>query len=165
MPLKRLLRHMVLPDWWVRRAFSPQLLRRIAQAVAASEAVHLGELRLVVEASLPLSGLLRGASPRLRAIDLFSQLGVWDTEHNSGVLIYLQLVDRRVEIVADRGIDAKVGQEFWDSVCQKMEAAFAAGDFENGTLLALRTITNTLREHFPASTGNPDELPNAPLLL
>ena len=161
----RLLRHLVLPDWWVRRVFSRQVLRRLEEAIAASEAAHSGELRLVVEGNLPLAALWRGQSPRLRALELFSQFGVWDTEHNSGVLIYLQLIDRRVEIIADRGIDGRVGRPFWDAVCRRMESAFSTGDFEEGTLAALKTITEALREHFPAPAGNPDELPNAPLLL
>ncbi|HCZ15722.1 MAG TPA: TPM domain-containing protein [Accumulibacter sp.] len=165
MQLTRLLRHLLLPDWWVLRAFSPTLLRRIEQAVAASESTHLGELRVVVEGNLPLPGLWRDQTPRQRAIELFAQLGVWDTACNSGVLIYLQLIDRRVEIVADRGIDARVGGEFWRGVCRKVESAFQAGEFERGTLLALNTITEALREHFPAPGENPDELPNAPLLL
>lgn len=165
MELKRLLRHMVLPDWWLRRAFSRQLLQRLEQAIASSESGHVGELRLVVEGNLPLPELWRGQTPRMRAIDLFSQLRVWDTAYNSGVLIYLQLIDRRVEIIADRGIDSRVGRPFWDAVCRQMEGAFQAGDFENGTLVALQTISAALCENFPAPLENPNELPNAPLLL
>lgn len=165
MRLRRLLRHLLLPHWWVLRAFPVASLRRIEQAIAASESTHQGELRVVVEANLPLPALLHGHSARTRALDLFAQLRVWDTERNSGVLIYLQLIDRRVEIVADRGISARVAQEFWEDVCRRMEAAFRTGDFEGGTLFALSTITQTLSEHFPAETGGDDELPNAPLLL
>ncbi|MBE2257912.1 MAG: TPM domain-containing protein [Rhodobacteraceae bacterium] len=165
MRLTRLLRHLLLPDWWLLRPFSRRLLQRIEEAVVASEATHLGELRLVVEGNLPLASVWRDQTPRMRAIELFAQLGVWDTECNSGVLIYLQLIDRRVEIVADRGIDACLGQPFWDAVCRQMEGAFQSGDFENGTLRALETISTALRDHFPALSANPDELPNAPLLL
>jgi len=133
-------------------------------ALVDRDKVGLG-LRVVVEANLPLSGLWRGQSARARAIELFSQLRVWDTEENSGVLIYLQLIDRRVEIVADRGINACVGQEFWEGVCRHMESAFRSGDFEGGTLLALRTITAALAEHFAATGEKSNELPNAPLVL
>jgi uncharacterized membrane protein len=165
MQLKRLFRHLLLPHWWVLRAFPQELLCRVEEAVAASESVHGGELQVVVEANLPLPDLLQGRSTRARAVELFSQLRIWDTEHNSGVLIYLQLIDRRVEIVADRGIDARLGQAFWDGVCRRLETAFRAGDFEGGTLWALSTITLALREHFAAVGENPDELPNAPLVL
>jgi uncharacterized membrane protein len=160
----RFLRHILWPDWWVLRAFPESALRTIEQAITDSERTHQGELRLVVEAGLPLHGLLRDQSPRARAIELFAQLGVWDTAHNSGVLIYVQLLDRCVEIVADRGIDARVDDAFWGAVCRRMEAAFREGRFESGTLIALKEITESLAENFPASGDNPDELPNAPLI-
>ncbi len=165
MQLTRLFRHLLLPHWWVLRVFPTRLLSQIEAAVAASESAHRGELRVVVEANLPLPGLFHGQSARGRAIELFSQLRVWDTEQNSGVLIYLQLIDRRVEIIADRGINVRLGQDFWSGVCRRMEAAFRAGDFEGGMLLALRSITEALTEHFAATGENPDELPNAPLVL
>lgn len=165
MQFGRLMRHLVLPDWWVLRAFPKQTLTRLEQAVAASEHGHRGEVRFVVEASLPLRELLLDDSPRARAIELFSRLRVWDTEHNSGVLIYVQLIDRQVEIVADRGINARVGEAFWSAVCRRMESAFRDGQFESGTLQALDKITAALVEHFPASGDNPDELPNTPVVL
>lgn len=160
----RLFRHMLWPDWWVLRAFPESTLRTIEQAITDSERTHQGELRFVVEAGLPLHGLLRDQSPRARAIDLFAQLGVWDTKDNSGVLIYVELLDHCVEIVADRGINARVDDVFWSAVCRRMEAEFKEGRFENGVLLALKEITFALAEYFPASDENPDELPNAPLL-
>jgi uncharacterized membrane protein len=165
MQVTRLFRHLIVPGWWVLRDFPKPLLRDIEQAIAASEARHGGELRFVVEANMPVHGLLRGQSPRARAIELFSQLRVWDTERNSGVLIYLQLLDRRVEIVADRGIDARVGQPFWSEVCRRMEEAFRARRFEAGTLAALAEISAALSQHFPGSSSDTNELPDAPLLL
>ncbi|HMW18691.1 MAG TPA: TPM domain-containing protein [Accumulibacter sp.] len=165
MDLRRLIRHVVLPHWWVRRSFAPDLLRRIEMAVEASEITHRGELRVVLEANLPLPRLLQDQTTHARAVELFSQLRVWDTAENSGVLIYLQLIDRRVEIVADRGIDAQVGPAFWNGVCRQMEEAFKAEDFAGGMLFALDTIGDVLREHFPISSANADELPNRPLVL
>ncbi len=164
MQLGRLLRHLVLPDWWVLRSFPKPTLRIIEQAITSSERTHQGELRFVVEANLPLYGLLHNQSARARAIELFSQLKVWDTEHNSGVLIYLQMIDRRVEIVADRGIHDRVGEELWAAVCRRTEAEFREGRFEKGALLALDDITAALTKHFPANGDNPNELPNAPLI-
>jgi uncharacterized membrane protein len=143
-------------------------MRTIEAAIAASEAQHRGELRLVLEANLPLPGLLHGQTPRARAIELFSQLRVWDTEHNSGVLIFLQLVGRKVEIVADRGINAPLRPEFWSGVCQRMEVAFGQRRFEAGTLAALAEIAELLARHGPTSGESPpktNELSDAPLLL
>ena len=162
--LGRFLRHHLLPDWWVLRVFPKPVLSAIEQAIAASERTHLGELRFVVEANLPMHGLLRNQSARERAIELFSQLGMWDTEHNSGVLVYVQLLDRRVEIVADRGIHARVGEAFWREICRRMEEAFREGQFEKGVLTALNEITVVLSGHFPASGDNPNELPDTPLI-
>src|SRR5262245_40940266 len=134
MDSRRLLKHMLTPHWVVRRAFPRGALRRIQSAIKASEALHDGALRFAVEAGLDLLPLLRGVSPRRRALELFAQLRVWDTERNSGVLIYVQLVDRRIEIVADRGINALVRQEQWNAICRRMEAAFKEQQFETGVL-------------------------------
>jgi len=165
MRLGRLLHHLVIPDWYALRAFPKAALRRVEQAIAESERSHQGELRLVVEANLPLAGLLRDQSSRQRAVELFGELGVWDTEHNCGVLIYLQMLDRRVEIVADRGIHCRVGDAFWSAACRRLEASFREGKYEAGTLRALDEVTAALTEHFPATVDNPDELPNAPLIF
>ena len=164
MRLLRVIRHQAMPDWWALRAFPKATLRRIEQAVVASERRHRGELRFVLEASLPLSGLWRDQSPRQRAVELFGELGVWDTEANCGVLIYLQMVDRRVEIVADRGIHQKVGEPFWNAVCRRLETAFGQGQYESGVVRALEEISRVLVEHFPAAGDKPNELPDAPLI-
>ena len=162
--LKRFLNHLLLPDWWFLRAFPEAALRGIEQAIVASERAHHGELRFVVEAGLPVAALLRQQTTRDRALELFSLLRIWDTEDNSGVLIYVQLLDQRVEIVADRGIDAKVGDAFWSAVCRRMETEFAQRRFASGSVSAIDAITVALAEHFPARGDNPDELANAPLL-
>jgi uncharacterized membrane protein len=104
-------------------------------------------------------------SPRERALQLFASLRVWDTEENSGVLIYLQLVDHRIEIVADRGINRKVEQGAWDAICRRMETAFRGGGFEAGALAAIDEITRLLSRHFPAGPSNPDELPDRPVII
>ncbi|MBX9812239.1 MAG: TPM domain-containing protein [Burkholderiales bacterium] len=165
MSLKRITKHLLAPQWIVRRAFSKAVLERIEAAVKASETLHEGELRFAVEAGLDLLPLLRGVTPRQRALELFSQLRVWDTERNCGVLIYLQLVDRRIEIVADRGIDRKVTQQEWGVICRGMEAAFRDGRYEEGVLAGIREITALLARHFPPGEANPDELPDRPVVL
>ena len=165
MDLKRVIRHMLAPSWIVRRAFPRAALERIAAAVKASESVHNGEVRFAVEAGFDLLPVIRGMSPRSRALELFSRLRIWDTEHNSGVLIYVQLVDHRIEIVADRGINARVAQEQWDAICRRMEAAFRAGRFEEGVLRGIEDVTALLARHFPPLPANPNELPDQPVVL
>ncbi len=165
MNVKRVIKHLFAPNWVVARAFSRAALQRIGAAIAKSEQSHDGELRFAVEAGLHLAPLMHGISPRQRARDVFAQLHVWDTEHNSGVLIYLQLVDRRIEIVADRGISARVAQAEWDAICRRMESSFKQGEFEAGSLKAIEEITGLLVMHFPPRGDNPNELPDHPVLL
>ena len=161
----RLLKHLFIPAWVARRSFPPKTLNRIEEAIKASEQEHDGELRFVVESVLPLHYLAGKRPSRRRAEDLFAQLKVWDTEHNSGVLVYVQLLNRHIDIVADRGIAAKVEQSEWDAVCRAMEAEFRTGSFEAGALEGLERITRILSRHFPARGANPNELPDKPVVL
>ena len=165
MAVKRILRHLTAPDWLIYRAFPRAALRRIEAAIKRSETAHRGELRVAIEAGFDLLPLLRGVTPRQRAHEAFSRLRVWDTQENSGVLIYLQLVDRNIEIVCDRGINAKVGPERLEAICQRMEQAFRARRFEEGVLEGIGEITVLLAKHFPARRDNPDELPDRPVVL
>ena len=161
----RLLKHLLLPNWWVRRVFARDDLASIGVAIAACEKSHRGELRFVAEGALPVSVLWRDASPRARAIELFAQQRVWDTEENTGILIYVQLVDRKVEILADRGIAARVPQAEWDAICRGMEASFRHGEWRQGALQAVTRAGELLATHFPAGDNNPNELPDQPLVL
>lgn len=165
MTLSRLFAHVLLPDWWRRRVFSAADLAAIGDAITACEKSHRGELRFVVEAAMPLKALWRDQSPRARSIDLFSALRVWDTEENSGILIYVQLVDRKVEILADRGIAARVPQAEWDAICRGMEQSFAEGRWRQGAVQAVARAGELLARHFPARADNPNELPDQPLVL
>jgi len=165
MKLIRLLEHLLLPDWWVQRVFSTSDLAAIGTAVAACEKSHRGELRFVVEGPLPVSALWRGMVPRARAVELFSTLRVWDTGENSGILIYVQLVDRKVEILADRGIAARVPQAEWDAICRDMEVSFHRGEWRPGALQAVTRAGELLASHFPAGSGTLNELPDQPLVL
>ncbi len=161
----RALRHLLTPQWVVNRAFPRAVLGRVASAIHASEAMHRGEIRFAVEAGLDLLPLLKGITPRERAVAVFSELRVWDTEENSGVLIYVQLVDHDIEIVADRGISATVRQEEWGAICLCMQQAFRTYHYEQGAIDGIRSITALLRRHFPPRAANPDELPDAPAVL
>ena len=165
MNIERILKHLFAPPWIVGRAFPRSALTAIEHGIHASEQTHDGELRFAVEAGLDLMPLLRGQPVRQRALELFSSLRVWDTENNSGVLIYVQLIDHRIEIVADRGIEAKVAQQQWEEICRRMEAAFRQNRFEQGVLEAIAEITALLARHFPPRETNSDELPNRPIVL
>src|SRR5882724_2375321 len=134
MDIGRIGKHLLHHHWWQRRYFPPKVLAAIEAAIKAGEATHAGQIRFVVEGALDGAPLLRDQPARDRALDIFSQLRIWDTAHNNGVLIYLLLADRDVEIIADRGIDARVGAGGWEQICRMMEAAFRGGNFEQGVL-------------------------------
>jgi uncharacterized membrane protein len=159
----RALKHLFTPHWVALRPFPASALRAIEGAIKSSERLHRGEIRFAIEGPLHV-GTLRLA-PRARARQVFSQLGVWDTEENTGVLIYVQLVDRRIEIVADRGIAQRVAQAEWDAVCRAMEHAFKREQYQSGALDAIRAVTDILARHFPATGANPNELPDKPAVL
>ena len=165
MDIRRILRHFAMTQRQVNRAFPRAALRAIEQAIKASETAHLGEVRFVVEGALDSASLFSGQSARERAIELFSQLRIWDTEQNSGVLIYLLLADRQVEIVADRGVHAKAGPETWAVICGAMESAFKQANFEDGVLQGIHAVTRQLTEHFPGGAGNRNELADKPVVL
>ena len=165
MDIRRITRHLLVTDGQVGRAFPRGTLNKIEQAISASENAHAGEIRFAVEGALDGAPLFKGQSARDRAIDLFSQLRVWDTQDNTGVLIYLLLADRAVEIVADRGIHARVAAEEWTKVCHQMETAFGKSDFEGGVLGGVQAVTQHLVQHFPGGVRNANELPDTPLVL
>jgi len=155
------LKHVGTPSWIAHRPFTPGVLKKIEQAVKTSDAARRRAAlrrRSRLASSLPVlqedhQGKSRGA---LRAAR------VWDTAHNSGVLIYVQLVDRRIEIVADRGISSKVAQSEWAAICRSMEKSFKEGKFAEGALQAIERITALLAKHFPPLGENPNELPDKP---
>ena len=138
MRLPRIFRHLFISHWVINRVFPQRVQETIEAAVSEAEKTHEIQLRIIAEAGLPLASLLRGQIPRERALELFSLHRVWDTEHNSGVLIYVQMADRKIEIVADRGINAKVKQGEWNAICGRITRAFRDGHFEDGAMLGIR---------------------------
>lgn len=164
MKTQRILKHLLTTQGQVARAFPRSALNAIEKAIKSSETAHAGEIRFVVEGALDGIALFKGQSPRERAIELFAQLRVWDTEYNNGLLIYLLLADRAVEIVADRGIHAKVGAEDWRKVCHQMEAAFGQSNYEGGVISGVQAVTQHLVRHFP-SDDRPNELSDRPVVL
>jgi uncharacterized membrane protein len=160
--LSRILKHRWWDDTDASRVLDAAALKRLQEQVVASELRHSGEIRLCVEAGLPMSYLWREATPRQRALTMFGKLGVWDTEHNNGVLIYLLLAERAIEIVADRGLMRHVPQAQWQALAGTMRDAFRAGKFEDGLSQAIAAVDTLLLAHFPLAPGqsNPNELPD-----
>ncbi|KJC58690.1 membrane protein [Bradyrhizobium sp. LTSPM299] len=165
MGIKRIGKHLLEHRWRVRRDFPPRVLDAIEQAIKAGEATHSGQIRFVVEGALDGAALFRDQPARGRAVDVFSHLRIWDTHHNNGVLIYLLLADRDVEIVADRGIDAKVGAAGWEAICRAMEADFRSGHFEQGVIKGIAAVSRELAKYFPHTAGGPNELPDKPVVI
>lgn len=165
MDIRRLARHLLTSHWRVRRAFPPATVAAIGAAIHAAEQGHAGEIRFAVEGALDPGSLIGGQTPRERAVDLFSQLRVWDTMHNNGVLIYVLLADRAVEIVADRGIHAHESATTWSAICRQIEAAFARRDYEAGAKAGIEAVAQSLRRHFPRRGVHGNELPDEPVLL
>lgn len=163
--MKRLLRHLfAMPS---RRLFAPDALTRIAAAIAASEARHTGEIRFAVESALHPRAVLAGMQARDRAIELFSQLRVWDTRANNGVLLYLLLADHRIEVVADRGFEGLVSAEQWRGACLLIEERLKAGEPEIAVLRGVEALSALIEAHFPrmADYVDTNELPDDPHLL
>ena len=165
MNIKRILRHLVTTHWQVNRAFPRETMIAIEQAIKASETAHVGEIRFAVEGALHSTPLFKGQSAKERALEVFSQLRVWDTEHNNGVLIYLLIADRDVEIVADRGIHSKLAAREWKNICRRMETAFKQADYKGGVVSGIQAVTQHLIKHFPASAVGQNELPDKPVVL
>jgi uncharacterized membrane protein len=163
--VSRLLRHLFNLPFMFNRKFPASLLSEIETAIRDSEKHHNGEIRFAIETTLPFSALLRNLSARQAAIEAFSDLRVWDTQDNSGVLIYLLLADHDLEIVADRGIADKVGQSQWDDIAHAMEQHYRASQFREGSLEGIRRITELLATHFPPGERNPNELPDKPFII
>jgi uncharacterized membrane protein len=167
MEIFRILRHWMTTPGAVRRAFPEHVLTRIRQAITESENLHSGEIRFAVEAALPLSYLRRDAPARERAEMMFSKLRVWDTAQNNGVLIYVELADHKIEIIADRGIGGHVAATEWTAIATALRDRFQAGDFETGALAGIQAVGALLARHYPLAAGerNPNELPDQPAVL
>jgi uncharacterized membrane protein len=165
MGIKRIGKHLIEHHWRVRRMFPPVVLAAIERAIKLGEVTHSGQVRFVVEGALDGAPLFRNQSARARALDIFARFRIWDTAHNNGVLIYLLLADRKVEIIADRGIDAKVGAAGCAKICADMEVDFKAGNFERGVIKGIEAVSRQLAKYFPPHAGDRNELPDAPVVL
>ncbi len=167
MDWSRAWRHLAAARRGRHRLLSAGTLERLRTVVADGEATHRAEVRLIVETALPFRKLARGLSPRQRALDLFGTFRVWDTEENNGVLLYIEVADRRLEVVADRAAARAIGDARWQAICATASEAFARGEFEDGVVAALGSIHETLAGAFPAVAGSAprNELPDGPVVL
>jgi uncharacterized membrane protein len=161
----RLFRHLFSTAARTRALFSPAVLAQIEAAIGSAEAQHSGEIRFVVETALALTALWHDVTPRARALQVFAHLRVWDTHANNGVLIYVLRADRAVEILADRGISARVSEAEWQAVCREVEVHYRAGRYAEGSSVAVAAVARLLGQHFPPGGSGSNELPNQPVLL
>ena len=161
----RALRHLFASRWGTRRRFTAGVLAQIEKSIAALERRHAGEIRFAIETAFDLPELWYGTTPRERAVAVFGHLGVWDTEGNNGVLIYVLMADRDVEIIADRALAARVRQADWDAVCREMEGHFRAGHFAEGAQAGIAGVGALLARHYPGQGADRNEQPDAPVLL
>lgn len=162
---RRAWRHVATSAAAGRRAFPPATLKAIEDAITQGERLHSAELRLIIEPALSLDAIFKDTSNRQRALALFAQYGIWDTEDNCGVLVYVNLAERQVDIVADRHIGRRIEPNQWQAICQTMTRGFADGAYHDSTLAAIGTLNELLHQHFPPSDGHPNQLPNQAILL
>lgn len=148
-----------------KKYFSREDLQRIESAVSNSETRHQGEIKIILESSLPVSRVIKGLDAKQRAMELFSEKRVWDTEKNTGILIYVQLTDRKIELLADRGIYKKIGQSALDEICERMQSGFRSGNYSGSVLSAIEEFTRLLQKYFPSEKQNPNELSNRPEVM
>ena len=165
MNLARITRHLLMTHWQLRRAYGTPTLAAIEAAIRDSECRQSGQIRFAVESALHGRALLHDLQPRQRALEVFAGLHMWDTEQRNGVLIYLLLADRAVEIVVDRGAHQRVEPAVWQQLCGRMERELEAGHFREAVLLGIQGVTEVMSAPFPG-TGTPSgELPDTPVVL
>ena len=164
MDFRRIARHLVMLPGAVGRAFPPSAMAAIEDVIAKSECQHSGEVRFAVESALDTSALLAGQSARERALEVFSLLRLWDTDARNGVLIYLLLADRDIEIVADRGLNLVPAAE-WDAICKTMEQALRRRQFQEALVAGVQAVSRLVARHFPGRPADRNELPDRPVAL
>lgn len=165
MDLRRLIRHLIASPRTARAAFPRSTLLAIERAIRSGEQLHDADVQFVVESSLDIGSLWHRQSPHERALELFAQRRVWDTELNSGVLLYVLLADRAVEVIADRAVHRQCRTEAWNVICRDMESCFAAGEFERGSIDGINAVSRHLAHHFPRTAHGRHELPDQPIVL
>jgi uncharacterized membrane protein len=169
MQIGRMLKHVTASQWRTRRLFPSATLDAIEQAIARAEQTHAGEIRFAIETALTPMHIINDVTAHARALDVFAHLRVWDTDDNNGVLIYVQVADRHVEIVADRGFAGRVSEAEWQGVCRLMEEHYRKGQFEAGSIAGVDAVGTLLVRHFPQTSTqhahSRNQLPDRPTLL
>lgn len=163
--LRRIFSHLLANTRNAKRAFPPDTLKAIQEKIAEGERAHRAEVQVIVEAALSLSAVWSGTTSRHRACALFSHYKIWDTEENVGVLVYVNLADHKVEIIADRSVDRAIQKQEWQTVCHTMTKEFANGLFHHSTLAALEQLNTLLTTHFPSDGDKHNQLPDQPIML
>src|SRR5512134_2673273 len=164
----RALRHLFASEAGTRRRFPRATTDAIELAIASAERRTSAEIRFAVRTALDLDELRAGKTPRDCALEAFSHLRVWDSELANGVLIYVLMADRDVEIVADRAAAARIPPEDWESACRLMEQHFRDGRFKDGSVAGVAAVGALLERHFPVPRADRDDgkrQPNQPTLL
>ncbi|WP_151637028.1 TPM domain-containing protein [Noviherbaspirillum aerium] len=161
----RIFRHLCTTSAAGRRSFPPDALQAIEEAIAEGEKRHRAEVRVVIEPALDLQAVLNGVAPRERARELFARYGVWDTEENCGVLVYINLADHQVEIVADRGVGRLVSAEDWNAVCKTITQGFARGEYHRSVIAAIDELNHMLCRLYPDDGSTRNQLPDRPVML
>lgn len=163
--MSRLLTHLLHTPLSTRRAFPATVQESIRAAIHDGEQTHHGEIRFVVEGDWPLADVWSGKTIRERALEIFGLARVWDTSDNTGILVYVLLCEHKVEILTDRGLTRAIGPQVWHELCDALTRAYRAGRFEQGSVDLIRQVHVLLAEHFPSPGGNPNELPDLPIIL
>ena len=162
--VKRWLKHFFFMPA-AKRYFSKQDQYEIAQAVKQAEQGHVGEIQVVIEGHIPATQAYQH-NAHMRARQLFAELGVWDTQLNSGVLLYLNLCERKVEIVIDRGIQKETDQTIWDEICQKMTEQLSKHQYREAVMAGVFDIGDVLNNFYAQSTiDQQNELSNNSIIL
>lgn len=163
MNIKRMLRHLIMPTWYTRRVFPQSVLQTITDQIKLCESTHGGEIRVAIEAELSANALFKNQSPRERASEVFASLRIWDTDNRNGVLIYLCLADRAIEIVADRGLNGKITSDEWQVICNGLQKLCAQEQYQLALCSAIQDASVLLAKYFPNVDRN--ELPDSPVIL
>lgn len=161
--LARLFRQLIFVPCLHNTWLTKEVKNRLTDAISEAEQGHQGEIRLIIENHLPIGSAYRQDSLS-RAVDLFGLYKVWDTSHNTGILVYVNLCEHSLQIIADRGIDGKAHND-WQALCDQALTKFKQKQFEQGLTELIAHLGKILNTHYPSDDISGNELPNRPIYL